>query len=541
MPFASLRTFALALAATALACTAGGSSSSPPTCPPCPLGSSCDPGTHSCVSACAAAATARLSSGCDFWAVNLETSTPDGCFAVVVANASPVFAHLEVEYASSAMDPSRFTFVPEGLGSTLSFSPYQVTTGLAPGTSAVLFLAGASGGASIACPAAVTAVPSGSQLAGTGRGRAFHLTSDVPVAAYQANPWAAASGITGSTLLLPTAVWGSSYLAATGGPPSTGSPALAVVAQADGTHVTLRPSAAIAGGVGVPASAAGTPTTITLGRGEYLQLSQNADLTGSLLAADAPVGLFGSSSCAQVPVGTSYCDHVELMLPPVNALASAYAAVPFRPRLAGDVARWRLLGVTDGTVLAYAPAAPAGAPLTLNQGQEVDFATSTAFTVQSQDPAHPFLLLLEMSGSAELATPGYGDPEPVPVTPPAQFVTDASFSVNPTFPEADLVVVRAKDGLGVFRDVTLDCAGALGGWTTVGDYQWTRVDLVTGDFSRQGACGAGWNHASSTGPFGLTVWGWTTPLAPSVSSASASYAVQAGAKMATLNSVVITP
>jgi hypothetical protein len=495
------------------------------------------------VSACAAAAAARLSSGCDFWAVNLETLTPDGCFAVVVANASPVSAHLEVEYTSSAMDPSPFTFVPQGLGSTLSLSHYQATTGLAPGTSAVLFLAGASGGASSACPAGVTAaVPSGSQLAGTGKGRAFHLTSDVPVAAYQMNPWDAASGITGSTLLLPTAVWGSSYLAATGAPPSAvGAPALAVVAQADGTHVTLRPSVAIAGGVGVPASAAGTPTTITLGRGEYLQLSQAADLTGSLMAADAPVGLFGSSSCAEVPVGTSFCDHVEVMLPPVSALASAYAAVPFRPRLAGDVARWRLLGVTDGTVLSYAPAAPAGAPASLNQGQEADFATSTPFTVQSQDPAHPFLLLLEMSGSEALAASGYGDPEVVPVTPPAQFVTDVSFSLNPTFPEADLVIVRAKDGLGVFRDVTLDCAGALSGWTPVGDYEWTRVDLVAGDFSRQGACGAGWNHASSAGPFGLTVWGWTTPLAPSVSSASASYGVQAGATMRTLNSVVITP
>jgi hypothetical protein len=242
-----------------------------------------------------------------------------------------------------------------------------------------------------------------------------------------------------------------------------------------------------------------------------------------------------------VPVGTDYCDHVEVMLPPVSALASAYAAVPFRPRLAGDVARWRLLGATNGTLLAYAPAAPAGAPLSLAEGQDATFATSTAFTVQSQDSAHPFLLLLEMSGSAALAAPGYGDPEAVPVTPPAQFVTDVSFAVNPTFPEADLVVVRAKDGLGVFREVTLDCAGALGGWTTVGDYQWTRVDLVTGDFSRPGACGAGWSHASSAGPFGLTVWGWTTPLAPSVSSASASYAVQAGATMRTLNSVVIAP
>ena len=46
-----------------------------------------------------------------------------------------------------------------------------------------------------------------------------------------------------------------------------------------------------------------------------------------------------------------------------------------------------------------------------------------------------------------------------------------------------------------FQDVTLDCAGTLPQtgqtWQTVGKYQWTRVDLQTGDFQNVGNCSNG--------------------------------------------------
>jgi hypothetical protein len=60
----------------------------------------------------------------------------------------------------------------------------------------------------------------------------------------------------------------------------------------------------------------------------------------------------------------------------------------------------------------------------------------------------------------------------------------------------------------VFHDVTLDCAGTLSGWQAVGDYEWTRIDLMTGNFQPVGGCSTGRREMSRDGRFGLWVWGW---------------------------------
>ena len=63
----------------------------------------------------------------------------------------------------------------------------------------------------------------------------------------------------------------------------------------------------------------------------------------------------------------------------------------------------------------------------------------------------------------------------------------------------------------MFDDVTLDCAGTLTGWQTVGDYEWTRIDLMRHDFVPQGNCSTGPHEMKSEGLFGLWVWGWGSP------------------------------
>ena len=71
-----------------------------------------------------------------------------------------------------------------------------------------------------------------------------------------------------------------------------------------------------------------------------------------------------------------------------------------------------------------------------------------------------------------------------------------------------LVVVRVRAASGAFEDVELDCAGALDGWSPLGDrYEYTRLDLVTGGVD-QGACRNGRHEIASKAPFGVTVWGW---------------------------------
>jgi hypothetical protein len=88
------------------------------------------------------------------------------------------------------------------------------------------------------------------------------------------------------------------------------------------------------------------------------------------------------------------------------------------------------------------------------------------------------------------------------------------------------VVVRSSSN-GGFQDVSLDCAGTLTGWQpigTSGTYEYTRVDLVTGNFVPQGGCNNGRQQMTSMTPFGLTVWGWGSAATGLFSSQYVSYA-----------------
>jgi hypothetical protein len=136
---------------------------------------------------------------------------------------------------------------------------------------------------------------------------------------------------------------------------------------------------------------------------------------------------------------------------------------------------------------------------------------------------------------------GRGDPEFVNVIPSLEYLSSYTFFTDPTYPETDLVVVRTASG-GMFDDVTLDCAGTLGGWQplgTSGAYEYTRVDLVTGDFQAQGACNNGRHVMTSKNPFGLTVWGWGSAASGTFMSQWVSYAYPAGQSVAPINTVMV--
>jgi hypothetical protein len=213
------------------------------------------------------------------------------------------------------------------------------------------------------------------------------------------------------------------------------------------------------------------------------------------------------------------------MLPPIRALGSEYVAVRYRSRGAVEESvPWRIVGAVNGTRLTYEPAPPAGAPAVLAAQQLAEFNDPGPFVVRSQDADHPFYVASYMTGGQPFgnAIGGIGDPEFINVVPPAEYLPRYTFFTDPTYPETNLVVVRVRDTqTGQMPDVTLDCAGVLGGWRPVGTrgaYEFTRVDLSTGDFQGVGGCDNGVHLitaslASSTPAtlrprFGVTVWGW---------------------------------
>ena len=508
----------------------------------------------------------KSSAGCDYYAVvpDVILGGNGACFAVFLANTHSEAIAIGVEYDGVPLYTQSFAYLATGTGPTIAYKP--LTGGLIPpGEVAILFLNRAAGGfptpgLNFDCPAGITAAITTSDAAthGTGLGKAFHITTTAAVAAYDIYPYGGGqSAVTSATLLLPSTSWDTNYIAvdAYGTGIGTGG-VVQIVGQADGTQVTISPANDIVAGAGVAAGKKGQPTVYTVNRGQVLQFTQDNSLAGSPILSDKPIGVWGGKSA--LAIDTCCNDSAHQQIPPVRALGSEYVGVRYRNRYDGieETPPWRIVGAVDGTTLTWEPAAPSGAPTTLALGQVSEFRSAGGFSVRSQDDKHPFYMAAYMTGAAQF-DPGYdggtgkkdgrGDAEFVNVIPPGEFETSYTFFTDPTYPETNLVLVRAKVD-GAFADVSLDCAGNLTGWAPIGSsgkYEFTRIDLVRHNFAPVGNCNNGRHEIHSKNPFGLTVWGWgsgeTGNIGQGFYSQYVSYAYPGGANVKPINNVVISP
>ncbi|MBK8251849.1 MAG: IgGFc-binding protein [Polyangiaceae bacterium] len=494
---------------------------------------------------CEAAKQSSSSYGCDYWALKTDiiSDASGACFAAFVANTWTSPVKISVERNGQMLPVANFARIPSGQGQGLQYAPYDANQGLPPGEVAILFLSRDTFGFLPDCPAPA-AVAGESGVIGTGRGSAFHITTDRPVVAYQILPFGGGqSAATSATLLLPTSVWDTNYVAVNAYPASQvapGVPSLDILAYEDGTEVTILPNNQIVGGPGVVGSPPNQAVVYSLQRGEYVQISQGAELSGSPIQSNKPVGVWGGASCLNVPVNAYYCDSAQQQIPPVKAMGNEYVSVRYRARngQADEQPPWRIIGMVDGTALTYEPFPPPGAPSTLSLGQVFEFNASGPFIVRSQDADHPFYVAGYMTGGEAFG--GEGDPEWVNVIPAAQYLDSYVLFTDPTYSETELVLVRKPSKDGQFADVVLDCAGPVQGWQPIGPYQYTRVDLVTGDFQNVGNCSNGRREIKSDLPFGVTVWGWGSTKS-TLFTQHVSYAYPAGASVAKINEVVVVP
>jgi hypothetical protein len=566
-------------------------------------------GAVECVNPCVDSLGNDTSNGCDFYAVEMDT-TPEAtgvCYAVFVVNqwktGEP--ARLQVTLGNSLLPIEQFARIPTGTGTGITYAPFDPVAGLPTNQIAILFLSrdpthagdlkpSLNDPAFLAdCPPGVTpAVVGDAALHNTGIGLAFHIQANVPIVAYQMLPYGGGHArVTGSTLLVPTNAWDTNYLVADAYEAPTlftedrAGPTTVIIAEQDGTSVTLKPTVDVRAGPFVAGTPAGIPTAYTLNQGQYLQFTQTAELTGSAVQSDKPIAVIGGSTLMDVPVTTDRADTAEQMLPPVRALGNQYVAVRYRNRgSTEETVPWRIVGAVDGTELTFDP--PQGvAPATIDAQQWVEFNEPGPFVVQSQDASHPFYLAAYMTGgcgdlssagpggASVCAAPGdgplngFGDPEFMNVVPPAQFLPRYTFFTDPTYPETNLVVVRVRDAqTAEMPQVTLDCAGVLGGWQPVGssgNFEMTRVDLSTGNFQGVGGCNNGVHTITAvlvgatgspppTPLIGVTVWGWgndaTWPTDDTSSNDESnpnftrwvSYGYPAGANFKPLNTAVLS-
>lgn len=523
----------------------------------CPSSQACAAGA--CVPACEAVADLAGTVGCDFWAPtppflgNGQGAQYEGpCFAVFLANAWNGPANITVSRGGQSIDVGQYGRIPRANGNTITYEAIP-PGGLPPDEVAILFLSHRPGvnnaGNTLECPVPPallqdTAVPL------TGIGQAFHVTSDAPLSAYDINPYGGAlSFLPSASLLFPASSWGTNHMAIA--PHLNNQPVFAlVVAREDNTVIKVAPASPFPGGNGVAPAPAGMTTQYVLNAGQILQWSQGNgntfDPSAAIFDSDKPIGLWTGTTYLFVQsqtLGPGGGEAAHQQIAPVSAVGNEYVGAGVVTRLASlapESVPYRIVGAVDGTNLTWDPAPPAGAPPTLTAGQIAEFETTTAFTVRSQDPDHPFLFSQYMTGTTQSTRAGctssfnnlgcgLGDEEWVSLLSPKQFQNRYIFFTDPTYGTTNLVIIRARGETG-FADVTVECLGVVGGWMPVGTeglYEYAHVDLERGGVP-VGNCGTSRHLAESDGPFGIVVWG--TDL-------YASYGYPAGSDISKINKV----
>jgi hypothetical protein len=495
--------------------------------------------------ACREAADKRSSVGCEYAAVHMDggSAARNGCFVVFVANTSTARTHIDVSVGGSQLDPATYAKLPSGSGQSLTYNDYDPAAGLEPGKVAILFLAGPPEvgqtdvhmgklNEPVKCPVA-PALSALTQTIGTGIGASFRVRTDNPVVAYQMLPYGGGyAAVTGATLLIPMSAWGTNYVAmnaySAGELSGNARTSMDIVAKEDGTDVTLLPKVDVLKAPGVDGAKANQPKTYRLDAGQTLQITQVEELTGSPIEATKPIALFAGMPCMNVPTNVGYCDHGEQQIPQIGALGHEYVGVPYRQRTnKAENPPWRIVGVVDGTTLAFDP--PGVGPSSVGAGEVAEFTSGgRPFTVRSQDKDHPFVFVGYMTGADAVLgngqEGGYGDADFVRTVPAAQYMSRYVFFTDPTYPETNLVVVRKRGG----ADVKLDCLGSVTGWTPVGSGAY------------ESACDNGVHVMESDATFGLTVWGWGTPETRKTTG-YVSYGYPAGENLAQLTETRLPP
>jgi IgGFc binding protein len=438
-----------------------------------------------CLNLCAEARTKRSNVGCEYWPVDLDNARIDDTlnaaaqqFAVVISNPDPdVTAQVIIEQDDSLPgEEQKLTEVARA-----NIPPFSLR----------VFKLG---------PREVDGSPDGSFNTGTHTAltrHAYRVKTNFPVVAYQFNPLENVNVFSNdASLLKPVealdpggnaedlmyAVLGwPQTIAITDDPDtnfSTDNPTnlrafLTLVGTRKNTHVTIKTTARILGGGEITETPAGGELKLTLNPFDVANLETdgfNADFTGSIVSADAPVVAFSGSEASDAPffdtLSDRHCcaDHLEEQLDHVRTAGRHFAATvsPNRARAIKEAGAdigvqdqpeyFRVIATSDVPTHLTTTLSGDLHELTLNGlGDFVDITSSQHFLLDSDAP----VAVSSVSPSQEDANipnalPG-GDPSLVIVPPIEQFRSSYVF-LTPDKYSFDFVRVIAPRGASVALD-----------------------------------------------------------------------------------------
>jgi hypothetical protein len=453
-----------------------------------------------CKGACSAPELADSYLGCDYYpTVTLNPVWSGFPFAVAVANAGRAKTRVTVTRGASQVESVE-----------IEAGKLQVIK--------LPWVAELKGGDENACR--VPPAPGATRIV---KGGAYRLRTDQPVTVYQLSPLTyhvdpappdcpvgtkcpggviaqCFSYTNDASLLLPATALSGNYTAL--GWPAARDRAgfVAVTATRDGTEVEVAGSGEFAAGAGIDATGRGT---VTLDRGDVLELisrsdgpgdQYGADLSGSRIRASAPVQVIAGHSCGNVPTPTTAaCDHLEDAVLPSETLGKEYY-VTFPAAVASQSPHVvRISAVQPNTALTFDPPSvsgpvtlePGGAPFEL-RGVSADFKVSATA---------PILVAQYMQGQDSVESHS-GDPSLAFAVPAAQYRNQYLFVASKTY-DSNFVNVVAPTGTAVTLDGNALAATA---FTPIGGsgFAVARVELSSAEV----------HTIDSAQPFGIVVYGY---------------------------------
>jgi hypothetical protein len=485
-----------------------------------------------CVTACEKAAIDRSNIGCEYWPVDLDNEysqfndAAGEQFAIALANTSDFLVNVTVEQNDAAPGaPRQLATV-----STTQINPHSLGVIELPRREVDGSLNGQDEGP-------------GTMLSS----RAYRVTTDYPVVAYQFNP-IVQSFSNGASLLIPTTGLDEDYLVVgwptanpiSIGPTIPGIPDHSFVAIVGVTdepvHVQVRTASPTMAGGGMPASGAGGMIEADLGAFDVLNLESSGipgDFTGTEIIADGPVAVYSGGERAIVPGevmppqptdwdGDLCCtEHFEQQVFPRSSLGKAFVTTrsPVRSsNLAnpeGDV--WRVLATEPNTQVTTSLPPPFD-QFTLAEGQYKEFWSVTDFVLHASEPVMVAQYLVSQQ-YVDAPSVG-GDPEFILYPPAEQYRTEYIFLTPPTF-ERDYCVIAAPASASVVLDgVTIGeqsprCQRYPAGNLDGVDYVAIRCDLDDGV-----------HYVTASEPVGVNVYGYYNV---------GSYGYAAGAQLTRIN------
>ena len=429
--------FCEGLAATK-ACNEDGSGFTEPE--PCPTGQYCTSGK--CTATCMSDPKFGSYVGCAYWTVDLPnwpdpsitpTNPEDLPHALVISNPNEMDATITFE-APPGVEMNIVDNVVHGLQSRVFMMPVINTEG------------------------------SGVAL------KAIRFESTRPILAHQFNPWKAIWS-NDASLLQPEPFLGSEYVIMSwptdprGLIDFPGMPKMenvngffTVVAPYDDTEVTIQVRARVAAGPNIQAMEKMAVQTITLQRGEILNvegepatLFEECDLTGSTVDATKPVAVFAGHESAGIgdpsPAGAgsdSCClDHLEEQMLPMHVLDKDYLAVKSKPR-GSEPDIWRIQAAEAGVTVNTDPPVEGAVGVTLpNRGDWIQVWSAESFEIHATGKIQVGQYLI--GGSATDA--GTGDPSLMLAVPSARFRESYVLTVPPGYDTNWITVIQPIGGV----------------------------------------------------------------------------------------------